>query len=435
MSQNLSTPIVIHTPLAYISALIEPAITGGPARGMCTDCGLSRSSDPKRCGQACQFIKPDYPRLEAAVHGRARDVAKPDELFFGPHNRMLRARMADPAPGAQWTGITTGLAARLLETGAVDAVLTMAPDANDKWRPKPVIVTRAEGMAECRGMRMGYAPLLALVEPALAMGYKRLAVIGIPCQVYALRAIEAELKRDLGLEQLYVIGTPCSDNTTTERFHEFLALLGEDQGEDPDDVTYLEFRADYHVELRYQDGRSKAIPFLQLPLSKLPADFFPLTCRTCVDYTNVLSDITVGYMGGQGEQWLLVRNQRGEELLKLLGNDVVTSEPGSAGKRAGAVRGFIKNVERAAGGLPLRKMPNWLRPIVGWLMPKVGPRGLEFARARIDMKAAETVIHLRREMPAKMKNMVPDHVWQLVEPYGMTPNENEQNQDPQALYK
>ena len=78
-------------------------------------------------------------------------------------------------------------------------------------------------MAQCRGMRMGYAPLLALLEPARARGFKRLAVIGIPCQVYALRALEQEL----GFERLYVIGTPCSDNTTTERFHEFLALLAD----------------------------------------------------------------------------------------------------------------------------------------------------------------------------------------------------------------
>ena len=28
--------------------------------------------DPKACGTACQFLKPDYPRLEAAVHGRTR---------------------------------------------------------------------------------------------------------------------------------------------------------------------------------------------------------------------------------------------------------------------------------------------------------------------------------------------------------------------------
>ncbi len=383
-------------------------------RGLCTDCGISRTDDPKRCGRACQFIKPDYPALEQLVHGRARDPVRADELFFGPFRRMLRASLVSPRDGAQWTGIATRIAERLLESGAVDAVLTMAPDPTDRWRPVPVLVTSAAGMAECRGMRMGYAPLLALLEPARQMGYSRLAVIGIPCQVYALRAIEQEL----GFSRLYVIGTPCSDNTTTERFHEFLALLAED----PDTITYLEFRADYHVELRFSDGRVKEIPFLQLPISKLPPDFFPLTCRTCVDYTNVLADITVGYMGGQGEQWLLVRNERGEELLATLGDEIRTSSPGSAGKRQGPVAGFLKNVERAAGGLPLRGMPNWLRPVVGWLMPRIGPRGLEFARARVEMKAVETVLHLRRQHPKRLRNMVPAHIWTLVRPYGLTPD-------------
>ncbi|NGM18650.1 coenzyme F420 hydrogenase [Roseomonas stagni] len=397
---------------------IETPVIGPAApRGLCTDCGISRGPDPKACGRACQFIKPDYPALEAQVHGRARDPARPDELHFGPHRRMLRARLAKPAPGAQWTGITTRIAERLLDTGAVDAVLAMAPDPADAWKPMPVIVTRAEDMARCRGMRMGYAPLLALLEPARAAGHRRLAIIGIPCQVYALRALE----RELGFDRLFVIGTPCSDNTTTENFHRFLALLDER----PETITYLEFRADFHVELRFADGRVREIPFLQLPISQLPGDFFPLTCRTCVDYTNVLADITVGYMGGQGEQWLLVRNERGEELLALLGDEVVTSTPGSAGKRDGAVKGFLANTERAAGGLPLRRMPDWLRPIVGWLMPRIGPRGLEFARARVEMKAVETIIHLRREEPRRLKSMVPAHVWALVSRYGLTPRDSE----------
>ena len=400
---------------------LAPPVAAAAARGLCTDCGISRTDDPKRCGRACQFIQPDYPRLERQVHGRTRDPGRVDEQFFGPFKRMLRASLVTPSAGAQWSGITTRIAERLLETGAVDAVLTMAPDPQDKWRPVPVLVTQASGMAGCRGMRMGYAPLLALLEPALKQGYKRLAVIAIPCQVYALRALEKEL----GFERLYVIGTPCSDNTTTERFHAFLELLAEDIRTDASAITYLEFRADYHVELRFSDGRVKAIPFLQLPLSKLPPDFFPLTCRTCVDYTNVLADITVGYMGGQGEQWLLVRNQRGEELVSLLGDEVRTSVPGSAGKRRGAVKGFLANVQRAAGGLPLRRMPRWLRPVVAWLMPRVGPRGLEFARARVEMKALETVVHLRREEPRRMKNMIPIHVWPLVEPYGLEPQDGE----------
>jgi coenzyme F420 hydrogenase subunit beta len=394
-------------------ALSVPAVP----RDLCTDCGISRTDDAKRCGRACQFIAPDYPAMETQVHGRARDAARADELHFGPFQRMVRAALTLPSPGAQWTGITTRLAERLLETGAINAVLTMAPDPADKWRPVPVLVTKAAELAACRGMRMGYAPLLALLEPALAAGYKRLAVIGIPCQVHALRRLEAEL----GFERLYVIGTPCSDNTTTERFHDFLALLADD----PDTITYLEFRADYRVELRFDDGRVKTIPFLQLPISKLPGDFFPLTCRTCVDYTNVLADITVGYMGGQGEQWLIVRNDRGAELLGLLGDEVKLSEPGSKGKRAGAVKGFLANVERAAGGLPLRAMPDWVRPIVGWLMPRIGPRGLEFARTRVEMKACETVMHLRREEPRRMKHMIPAHIWALVAPYGVRPDARE----------
>lgn len=390
-------------------------------RNLCTDCGISRTAQPRRCGQACQFIAPDYPRLEMQVHGRTRDPAIPDQLHFGPFERMLRGRLAAPRPGAQWTGITTRIGERLLEEGMVDAVLTMAADPQDRWRPVPVIVTRPEDMAAARGMRMGYAPLLALLEPAIAKGYRRLAIIGIPCQVYALRALE----RDLGLDALFVVGTPCSDNTTTERFHEFLGLLTPD----PSRVTYLEFRADYHVEMRFEDGRKREIPFLQLPLSRLPSDFFPLTCRTCVDYTNVLADLTVGYMGGEGAQWLLVRNARGERLLDLLGGEVVLDEPGSAGRRAAHVRGFMKNVERAAGGLPLRRMPDWLRHVVGWLMPRIGPRGLEFARTRVEMKAIETVLHLRREAPRRLKSMVPDHVWSLVGPYGLKPRGDEKDRD------
>ena len=102
-------------------------------RALCTDCGISRSSDPHRCGRACQFIAPDYVRLETRVHGRARDPARTDELHFGPLRRMVRASLRVPREGAQWSGITTRIAERLLETGAVDAVLTMAADPQDRW--------------------------------------------------------------------------------------------------------------------------------------------------------------------------------------------------------------------------------------------------------------------------------------------------------------
>lgn len=409
-------------PFPPVPGLTAPPLPGAARPGLCTDCGVSRMGDGKACGKACQFIAPDYPAREAATHGRPADPATGEEAFFGVTRRMLRARLTDPLPGAQWTGITTALAARLLESGAVTAVLATAPDPEDRWKPLPVIVTDPAALAQVRGMRMGFAPTLALLEPAVAAGHKRIAVVGIPCQIHALRVLE----KTLGLDRLYVIGTPCSDNTTTENFHHFLAQIDPR----PDRISYLEFRADYRVELRYDDGRAtRTVPFLKLPLSKLPADFFPMTCKTCVDYTNRLADITVGYMGGDGDQWVIARNPRGEEMLSLLADRLTLRPLTDKGKRGAAVKGFLGNVERAAGGLPLRAMPDWARPIVAFLQPRIGPRGLEFARARVEMKAIETVLHLRRAFPARVRNMVPDHVWQLVARYGLDRRPDEEPHD------
>jgi len=87
-------------------------------------------------------------------------------------------------------------------------------------------------------------------------------------------------------------------------------------------------------------------------------------------------------------------------------------------------------VTRAEGMAECRGMPNWVRPIVAWLQPRVGPRGLEFARTRLEMKAAETVLHLRRNHPRRVRNMVPAHVWRLVRAYGLEPERHERPDDP-----
>lgn len=393
--------------------LLAPTLAAPRPRDLCTDCGISRSTDPSRCGRACQFIHPRYADLERQVHGRARDAARPDELHFGPFLEMRRVRLRAPLPGAQWSGMTTRMGELLLQRGLVDAVIATASTPEDRWAPRPVLVTRPEAMAACRGMKMGYSPVLALLDEAAALGYRRLAVIGVPCQVHALRALEQEL----GLERLYVIGTPCSDNTTTERFHEFLGLLTDT----PDAVTYLEFLADYHVELRFRDGSTRRIPFIQLPISQLPSDFIPLTCRSCFDYANALADITVGYMGGSGDQWLLVRNERGRELLGLVERELAQEPLRSSGRRAGPVRTFLGALARSAGGLPLRRAPRAVRPLIGWMMTAFGPRGLEFARTRVEMKAGEGIINLRLHRPRRVRGMVPDHAWQLSRPYGLVP--------------
>ena len=59
-SGTLNVSLVTTFALGWLAAAFAPA----PHRELCTDCGISRSSDPKRCGHACQFIKPEYEALE-----------------------------------------------------------------------------------------------------------------------------------------------------------------------------------------------------------------------------------------------------------------------------------------------------------------------------------------------------------------------------------
>lgn len=403
--------------LPLLDPVIRPTLRAPVARTLCTDCGVSRSEDPGRCGEACQFIAPRYTEFEERVHGRPRDAGRADELHFGVTQRIVRGRLAQPREGAQWSGLATRLGERLLEAGLVDGVIATASRADDRWAPEPVLVTAPEGMRACRGMKMGYSPVLALLEEAAARGLRRLAIVGVPCQVHALRALEASL----GLEALHVIGTPCSDNTTTANFHAFLARLDEA----PETIAWLEFLPNFTVGLRYDDGRERQIPFLALPLADLPPDFFPETCRVCVDYTNALADLVVGYMGGAGDQWILVRNARGAAMLDLVADELVTRPVISRGARTGAVRALRTALERANGGLPLRRAPQALRPMIGWAMRAFGPKGLEFARARVEMKLLEAVLTLRRTRPRRLRRMIPRHAWALLAPYGLHPAPDE----------
>ena len=123
-----------------------------------------------------------------------------DEAFFGVTEASHRARYTGSAPGAQWTGLTTALAEQALRAGLVDAVVTVAADPQDRWAPEATIVTEPAALAATRGMRMGYAPVVAAVERARDLGFKRLAVIALPCQSYALRSLELSL----GLEALHL---------------------------------------------------------------------------------------------------------------------------------------------------------------------------------------------------------------------------------------
>ncbi|TVQ86990.1 MAG: coenzyme F420 hydrogenase [Chromatiaceae bacterium] len=374
---------------------------------LCSDCGLCDSQLHAQMASACVFVRNRGEEIEQRLFGRNRRDG--DELRFGVYQAMHAARMRQPLPHAQWSGIVTSLAARMLERGEVEGVITAASMPGTRFAPRPILArTPAEVLASA-GNKPCLSPNLALFDAVRAAGLRRVAFIGTGCQVHMVRASEARLQADLGLERLDIIGIPCSDNVTYPDLTYFL----EQVSRSPATIVHYEFMQDYSLHMRHEDGQVERLNFIDFPMDRLEG-IFPSACLSCFDYANTLADLTVGYMGSPlGWQWLLVRTDRGQALLDLLAPDLEFGALPSAGDRRRGMPRYLQMLHQPPG-----KPPRPIRRLIAWLQRHRGPRGLEFARAIIEMKSFRNLDYVRQHFARFEPRIVPGHVYRTLAAYG-----------------
>jgi coenzyme F420 hydrogenase subunit beta len=164
--------------------------------------------------------------------------------------------------------------------------------------------------------------------------------------------------------------------------------------------------------MHHEDGSTERLNYIDFPMDKLEG-IFPSACLSCFDYANTLADITIGYMGARlGWQWVLVRTARGAELLDLLRGDLDVGTLDSAGDRTRGVPRYIQMLAK-----PPAKPRKPIRRLIAWLQRHRGPRGLEFARAIIEMKMLRNLHHVRTHFPRFEPRIVPDYVYRTLAPY------------------
>ena len=374
-----------------------------PAKELCSECGLCDTSYIHYVKEACAFINQQIPKLETQSHGRARDLDNPEELYFGVHNKMMAARKTEPIAGAQWTGIVSTIAIEMLTQGKVEGVVCVQNTAEDRFQPMPVIARTPEEILAARVNKPTLSPNLSILEEVEQSGMKRLLVIGVGCQIQALRAVEKEL----GLEKLYVLGTPCVDNVTRAGLQKFLDTTSRS----PDTVVHYEFMQDFRVHFKHEDGSTETVPFFGLNTKELK-DVFAPSCMSCFDYTNGLADLVVGYMGAPfGWQWIMVRNETGQELLDSAWNQLETQPVMSKGDRRNAVQQSIPAYDKGV------TLPMWAAKLMGVVIERVGPKGLEYARFSIDSHFTRNYLYVKRQHPEKLEEHVPEFAKKIVGQY------------------
>jgi len=374
-----------------------------PAKELCSDCGLCDTYFIHYVKTACAFIEPDIAHLEAKTHGRSRDLAIEDELYFGVHQQMLSAQKTDPIAGAQWTGIVSSIAIKMLEKGVVEGVVCVQSQPSDRFAPKVIIAQTREDILLARVNKPTLSPNLSVLEEVIKSGLKKLLVIGVGCQIQALRAVQDKL----GLEKLYVLGTPCVDNVSRAGLQKFL----ESTSRSPATVVHYEFMQDFNIHFKHSDGTVELVPFFGLKTKELKEVFAP-SCMTCFDYTNALADLVVGYMGAPyGWQWIVVRNDRGQEMLDLVSDELTVQAVTAQGDRRSAVQQGISAYDQAL------TLPMWLAWLIGFVVNRFGPKGLEYAKFSIDSHFARNYLYLRRNYPHKLAKQVPEFAQKIVARY------------------
>jgi 3,8-divinyl protochlorophyllide a 8-vinyl-reductase (ferredoxin) len=374
-----------------------------PAKELCSECGLCDTYYVHYVKEACAFLNQQFDDLETQSHDRSRNLDDPNELYFGVHQDMMAARKQEPIPGAQWTGIVSTIAIEMLNRGLVEGVVCVQNTKEDRFGPMPVIARTPEEILAAKVNKPTLSPNLSVLEQVEKSGMKRLLVIGVGCQIQALRAVE----KQLGLEKLYVLGTPCVDNVSRAGLQKFL----ETTSRSPDTVVHYEFMQDFRVHFKHEDGSEETVPFFGLKTNKLK-DVFAPSCMSCFDYVNSLADLVVGYMGAPfGWQWIVVRNQTGKEMLDLVQDQLETQPVMSQGDRKVAVQQSIPAYDKAV------TLPMWAAKMMGVVIEKIGPKGLEYARFSIDSHFTRNYLYVKRNYPKKLEAHVPEFAKRIVSQY------------------
>ena len=376
-----------------------------PAKELCSECGLCDTYYIHYVKEACAFLNQQIAQLEAEAHGRSRNLDAADDLYFGVHQNMMAARKQQPIEGAQWTGIVSAIACEMLTQKVVEGVVCVQNTPADRFQPMPIIARTPEEVLAARVNKPTLSPNLSVLEQIERSGMRRLLVIGVGCQIQALRAVEHQL----GLEKLYVLGTPCVDNVTRAGLQKFLDTTSKS----PDTVVHYEFMQDFQVHFKHEDGSIEKVPFFGLNTKELK-DVFAPSCMSCFDYVNSLADLVVGYMGAPfGWQWIVVRNDTGQEMLDLVKDQLDTQPVTSKGDRHQAVQQSIPAYDRGV------TLPMWAARMMGVVIEKIGPKGLEYARFSIDSHFTRNYLYVKRHYPEKLATHVPEYAKQIVEQYDL----------------
>lgn len=262
----------------------------------CED-NLPRYVDPDKCFKCgiCYLICPQTRELNEDVREQFGWSAP-----VGQFRDILSAQAADEKIREVATdgGVVTALLSYMLENKIIDGAIVSK--RTDLFNREPEIATTREGLILAAGshysetlhldeMGKGYSTYVPILPAVRMFGPKRsirLAVVGTPCQIMAIRKMQVLniLPSDI---IFFTIGLFCMQCFTFDNLMEKGFI--KKHHINPADILKINVKEDFR--LRMKSGVTLHIPFEEIEDIARPA------CLSCRDFANDFADISVGGLG------------------------------------------------------------------------------------------------------------------------------------------
>jgi len=304
-------------------------------RGLCSGCGACIGGCPYltafrgrtvvlddcsvehgRCFASCPVLACDSSEISLNFLGDTRPVTG-----LGTYHYVMasRARDKDLVTAAQGGGTVSAVMAHCLEKGLIDCAI-LTGTAPEEGCPAGVIAETPSEVHACAGSKYVGAHSLAALRRAIHEGKQAIGVVGLPCQVLAVRKMTLfDLKQERLRSRIrLVVGLFCNWAFSAREFMGFLAQRG--QGKNirkihipPPPANCLELETSAGIE--------------SVPLDEV-RHLIQESCHQCQDMTSEFSDISVGMFEGKpGWNTLIVRTDKGREIIDLMvGQGILETE-------------------------------------------------------------------------------------------------------------
>jgi coenzyme F420 hydrogenase subunit beta len=257
-----------------------PVTTLDPGAIDCASCSL--------CLDVCPGKDTATARSEERIFGRTRT---PEERWTGIYRQSLVLTSTNPnvLRGAAAGGAGTTLMLTALRSGLADAVIVVGRDPERPWVPVATITNSEEEVIRCGQTSYCLTPNLQLLRDP---SFERIALVGVPCEVQAVRKLQNLVPLPEVAEKLVLSVEIACASSTLLAGTEF--LITERLGLALEDVVEMRYRdGEYpgQFAVRTRSGERRALPFFEV-VDEFKR-FKTHRCLVCGDWWSGIADVSI----------------------------------------------------------------------------------------------------------------------------------------------